>query len=113
VKNLGSAKIQWTFSGSKISCEFAYSVKQQITLDKFRYAKGDVTTASLRLEMQRAMQNDCAVFRTGETLARQQTQASRKEDVLNALHKAASDLRGQLGHPARRAGGRRLRRFLS
>ncbi|HWZ82366.1 MAG TPA: serine/threonine-protein kinase [Terriglobales bacterium] len=34
---------------------------------------------------------------TGETLARQQAQASRKEDVLNVLHKAASDLRGQLG----------------
>ena len=38
-------------------------------LDKFRYAKGDVTTASLRLEMQKAMQNDCAVFRTGSSLA--------------------------------------------
>jgi tetratricopeptide (TPR) repeat protein len=34
---------------------------------------------------------------TGETLARQQIQANRKEDVLNALHKAATDLRGQLG----------------
>lgn len=34
---------------------------------------------------------------TGETLARQQVQASRKEDVLNVLHRAASDLRGQLG----------------
>jgi serine/threonine protein kinase/tetratricopeptide (TPR) repeat protein len=34
---------------------------------------------------------------TGETLARQQAQANRKEDVLNALNKAASDLRGQLG----------------
>jgi len=34
---------------------------------------------------------------TGETLARQQTQASRKEDVLNAMHKAASELRSQLG----------------
>lgn len=34
---------------------------------------------------------------TGEALARQQVQADRKEDVLNALHRAASDLRGQLG----------------
>jgi len=34
---------------------------------------------------------------TGETLARQQIQASRKEDVLNALHRAATELRGQLG----------------
>ncbi len=37
VKNLGSVKVQWNFSGSKISCEFAYTVKQQVTLDKFRY----------------------------------------------------------------------------
>ena len=34
---------------------------------------------------------------TGETLARQQVQANRKEEVLNALHRAATDLRGQLG----------------
>lgn len=33
----------------------------------------------------------------GESLARQQVQADRKEDVLNALHRASSDLRGQLG----------------
>jgi succinate dehydrogenase / fumarate reductase flavoprotein subunit len=38
-------------------------------LDKFRNAKGRIKTAELRLEMQKAMQNDCAVFRTGETLA--------------------------------------------
>ena len=38
-------------------------------LDKFRNAKGDVTTAALRLEMQKAMQSECAVFRTGESLA--------------------------------------------
>ena len=38
-------------------------------LDKFRYASGEVRTASLRLEMQKAMQNDCAVFRTGASLA--------------------------------------------
>jgi len=37
VKNLGSVKVQWTFTGTKISCEFAYTVKQQVTLDKFRY----------------------------------------------------------------------------
>ena len=38
-------------------------------LDKFRNAKGEVRTAALRLEMQKAMQNDCAVFRTGSSLA--------------------------------------------
>ena len=37
-------------------------------LDRFRYAKGDTPTATLRLEMQRVMQNNCAVFRTGEVL---------------------------------------------
>jgi hypothetical protein len=37
VKGLGSVKVQWTFLGSKINCEFAYTVKQQVTLDKFRY----------------------------------------------------------------------------
>ncbi|MGE0408704.1 MAG: FAD-binding protein, partial [Amphiplicatus sp.] len=37
-------------------------------LDRFRHAKGDTPTAALRLDMQRVMQADCAVFRTGETL---------------------------------------------
>jgi succinate dehydrogenase / fumarate reductase flavoprotein subunit len=37
-------------------------------LDKMRNAKGGTSTAALRLQMQRAMQEDCAVFRTGEVL---------------------------------------------
>ncbi|MGE3770517.1 MAG: succinate dehydrogenase flavoprotein subunit [Bdellovibrionales bacterium] len=37
--------------------------------DKRRNAKGDIRTADLRLEMQKAMQNDVAVFRTAESLA--------------------------------------------
>ncbi len=37
-------------------------------LDRLRNAKGSVRTADLRLEMQRTMQNNCAVFRTGEVL---------------------------------------------
>jgi succinate dehydrogenase / fumarate reductase flavoprotein subunit len=36
--------------------------------DHFRNAKGSTPTAALRLDMQKAMQNDAAVFRTGETL---------------------------------------------
>jgi len=36
--------------------------------DKLRYADGSTPTAKLRLDMQRAMQEDAAVFRTGETL---------------------------------------------
>jgi len=38
-------------------------------LDKIRNANGATPTASLRLRMQRAMQNNCAVFRDGPVLA--------------------------------------------
>ena len=37
-------------------------------LDRFRHAKGGTSTARLRTEMQRAMQDHAAVFRTGEVL---------------------------------------------
>jgi succinate dehydrogenase / fumarate reductase flavoprotein subunit len=37
-------------------------------LDHFRNANGSTPTAALRLEMQKAMQDNCAVFRTGEVL---------------------------------------------
>jgi len=37
-------------------------------LDRHRHAKGDIRVAHLRLEMQKIMQNNCAVFRTGEVL---------------------------------------------
>ena len=36
--------------------------------DRLRHADGGTPTAALRLEMQQAMQEDAAVFRTGETL---------------------------------------------
>ncbi len=36
--------------------------------DRLRHAAGDQPVASLRLEMQRAMQSNCAVFRTGSVL---------------------------------------------
>jgi succinate dehydrogenase / fumarate reductase flavoprotein subunit len=38
-------------------------------LDRFRNAKGGTPTADLRLKMQKVMQENCAVFRTGEVLA--------------------------------------------
>jgi succinate dehydrogenase / fumarate reductase flavoprotein subunit len=38
-------------------------------LDKFRHAEGGSPTSEVRLEMQRVMQSDCAVFRTDRTLA--------------------------------------------
>lgn len=37
-------------------------------LDKYRYASGGTPTAELRGRMQRIMQDNCAVYRTGETL---------------------------------------------
>ena len=37
-------------------------------LDRLRYASGSRPTAAIRLEMQRIMQTDAAVFRTGESL---------------------------------------------
>jgi len=37
VNGLGSCKVTWSFLKGKISCEFAFSVKQQVTLDKMRY----------------------------------------------------------------------------
>lgn len=38
-------------------------------LDHFRHAKGSTPTAELRMRMQKTMQTNCAVFRTGEVLA--------------------------------------------
>lgn len=38
-------------------------------LDKYRYAEGPLTTAQIRLDMQKSMQNHAAVYRTHETLA--------------------------------------------
>src|SRR6202163_1522554 len=37
-------------------------------LDKFRHASGGTPTAEIRLRMQRVMQTNCSVFRTGEVL---------------------------------------------
>ena len=54
-------------------------------LDTFRYADGKTPVAKLRLDMQIAMQQDAAVFRTGETLNQGVTR-------LDAIHKASSDL---------------------
>ncbi len=41
-------------------------------LDRYRYAKGSTPTSALRQQMQRVMQEDAAVFRTGETLSQGQ-----------------------------------------
>ncbi|MDE2474211.1 MAG: succinate dehydrogenase flavoprotein subunit, partial [Alphaproteobacteria bacterium] len=62
-------------------------------LDRFRNARGKTPTAQLRLAMQRAMQNDAAVFRTGETLQKGQ-QAVR--DVFKAIPDIAVSDRGMI-----------------
>jgi succinate dehydrogenase / fumarate reductase, flavoprotein subunit len=49
---------------NKTSVQFAFD-----RFDGLRHAKGNVGTAELRLEMQKAMQADAAVFRTDKTLA--------------------------------------------
>ena len=54
-------------------------------LDRFRYADGSTPTAELRLSMQRAMQADAAVFRTGETL-------QQGTDKLRAIEAAGADI---------------------
>jgi succinate dehydrogenase / fumarate reductase flavoprotein subunit len=53
--------------------------------DKFRNASGGTSTAALRLDMQKAMQSDAAVFRTGETL-------QNGVDKLQEIHGRMSDL---------------------
>jgi succinate dehydrogenase / fumarate reductase flavoprotein subunit len=50
--------------------------------DRYRNAKGGTPTAKLRATMQKAMQEDCAVFRTGETL---QSGVKRIGEVLSAV----------------------------
>ncbi|MEO0400648.1 MAG: succinate dehydrogenase flavoprotein subunit [Pseudomonadota bacterium] len=54
-------------------------------LDKFRYAKGDTPTAELRLNMQKVMQNNCAVFRTGEVL-------EEGRELINDVYKGLPDI---------------------
>src|SRR5687767_178225 len=55
-------------------------------LDRLRHANGGTPTAELRLKMQRVMQSNCAVFRTGEVL-----QEGHK--LIHDTFAAASDVR--------------------
>src|SRR6185503_13018389 len=54
-------------------------------LDKYRNASGGTRTAEMRLRMQLAMQEDAAVFRTGETL-----KAGRKR--IDEIYKGLGDI---------------------
>ncbi len=55
-------------------------------LDHFRYADGGTPTAQLRLDMQKVMQTNCAVFRTGEILAE-------GRGLIHEVWKSAKDIR--------------------
>ena len=55
-------------------------------LDKFRNASGGTPTAKLRLRMQKVMQNNCAVFRTGEVL-------DEGHKLIHDVHSSLVDLR--------------------
>jgi len=55
-------------------------------LDKLRHANGSISTADLRLKMQKSMQNHAAVFRTGEVL-----HAGVKE--MDSIYKQMKDLK--------------------
>jgi len=37
IPGLGSSKVSWSFKGHSINCEFCFTVKQQVQLDRIRY----------------------------------------------------------------------------
>jgi succinate dehydrogenase / fumarate reductase flavoprotein subunit len=55
-------------------------------LDRFRHASGGTPTAELRMQMQRTMQNNCAVYRTGEVL-------EEGKKLIGDVWKGSSDIR--------------------
>ncbi len=55
-------------------------------LDRFRHASGGTPTSELRGQMQRTMQNNCAVFRTGEVL-------EEGVKLINDVWRGSSDIR--------------------
>jgi len=54
-------------------------------LDHYRYASGGTPTAKLREGMQHVMQNNCAVFRTGEVL-------SEGQNLIEKVHSGITDI---------------------
>ncbi|GAA6176524.1 succinate dehydrogenase flavoprotein subunit [Sulfitobacter pacificus] len=66
---------------NKASVEAAFD-----RFDGLRYAKGQIPTADLRLEMQKTMQADAAVFRTDKTLAEGEEKMKGVAAKLNDLH---------------------------
>jgi len=54
-------------------------------LEKFRTADGDKSTAAIRLDMQKTMQDHCAVFRTDESLAEGVDKMSKVAATMNDI----------------------------
>jgi succinate dehydrogenase / fumarate reductase flavoprotein subunit len=55
-------------------------------LDRFRYANGGTPTAQLRLNMQKVMQTNCAVFRTDKVL-------EEGHELIHGVFASVSDIR--------------------
>ncbi len=55
-------------------------------LDHFRHAAGSTTTAELRLRMQKTMQTNCAVYRTGDVL-------SEGQKLIHDVWRSAADIK--------------------
>ena len=55
-------------------------------LDRFRHASGSTPTAALRLKMQKTMQTNCAVYRTGEVL-------SEGQKLIHDVWRSAADIK--------------------
>ena len=65
---------------NKSSVEYAMD-----RFDKLRFADGDTSTAELRLNMQKTMQSDAAVFRSDKTLLEGCDRMTKVSDSLNHL----------------------------
>ena len=70
---------------SSRSCRRIGSDRALGRLDHFRHASGGTPTAKLRDSMQHVMQNNCAVFRTGEVLHEGQ-------NLIHKVHGGISDI---------------------
>ncbi|HVC28947.1 MAG TPA: succinate dehydrogenase flavoprotein subunit [Gammaproteobacteria bacterium] len=80
-----------TVKAGKTSRSIPQEASDQIIarFDKLRHADGSESTATIRLRMQKVMQSDAAVFRTGKTL---QEGSKRLKDVFDAFeHVRVSD----------------------
>ena len=73
-----------TVKAGKTPRNFPQEASDQVIarFDKLRYANGSETTAEIRLRMQKVMQSDAAVFRTGKTL---QEGSKRLKDVYDSF----------------------------